>query len=693
MRAFIVRPFGTKRGMDFDHVGETLIGAALTQCGIEGRTTSEIMSPGNIRESMFELLLTADIVIADVTLHNANVYYELGIRHALRDRITVLLRGVGGELAELAPDAVPFDLLTDRYVAYPIGNPAEALGKLVAAISQGSASSASDSPVFKLLPKLRAPSPDDFLAVPVGFKECADRAIDRASKYAGTDTRDLYWGDLALLAREARSFPWARAGLRLIGRKQFDHKRHVGARATWEAILRNDESDLEANLKLSTIYQKLGNYNASNDAVERIRARTDLAPKLRAEEQALLGSNLKVQWLESLKASPPESTLESALFADSLKAYEEGFRADRNHYYSAINALALTVIRRELAERYPQQWELGQPDDDTFEPGEMASRELNRVKERIECLKAGVALALESADEFEAEQNAVWRAFTAADLRCLVSSDPRKVGLGYRQVIEKYRDAFPFAIDSARAQLNLLQTVGVLNDNVAAGLAAFPPVVKAQAGAPASARGRIVLFAGHCVDSSGRQNPRFPRTPEAKQAAAQAIDTRLQRVRARPGGVALGMASGRSGGDILFHEACKASGIATWLYLARPSAYFTNVAVNPADDDWASRFYTLLDERGEACRVLQDLDPDADPQAGLPKWFAQQPPYDVWHRNSAWMLFNALAFGPDRVTMILLWDKDPAGDDSGVTKRLVDLAEEIGVEVDVIDSKTVFGLA
>jgi hypothetical protein len=685
MRAFIVRPFGTKRGMDFDHVGETLIDAALTQCGIEGRTTSEIMSPGNIRESMFELLLTADIVIADMTLHNANVYYELGIRHALRDRITVLLRGVGGELAELAPDAVPFDLLTDRYVAYPIGNPAEALDKLVAAISQGSASSVSDSPVFKLLPKLRAPSPDDFLAVPVGFKECADRAIERASKYAATGTRDLYWGDLALLAREARSFPWARAGLRLIGRKQFDHQRHVGARATWEAILRNDESDLEANLKLSTIYQKLGNFNESNDAVERIRSRTDLPPSLRAEKQALLGSNLKAQWLESLKASPPESTLESGLFADSLAAYEEGFRADRNHYYSAINAVALRVIQRELAQLYPQQWELSQPDDDSLEPAEMASRELNRVKERIDSLKAGVALALESADQTEKEKNAVWRAFTAADLRCLVSSDPRKVGLGYRQVVEKYKDVSPIAINSARAQLILLQTVGVLRDNVAAGLAAFPPVDTAQAEAPAGARSRIVLFAGHCVDDAGRKNPRFPRTPEARQAAAQAIGKRLQRVCERPGGVELGMASGRSGGDILFHEACKASGVATWMYLARPRASFTNLAVRPADG-----FDTLYDELGATCRVLLDLDPDADPQVGLPKWFAQQPPYDVWHRNSVWMLFNALAFGPDRVTLILLWDKDPAGDDPGVTKKLVDLAEEIGVEVDIIDSKTVF---
>src|SRR3712207_2162240 len=116
MRAFIVRPFGTKAGIDFGKVEAELIAKALDELGIRGRTTTEIMRPGNIREDMFQLLLTADLVIADITLHNANVYYELGIRHALRDRITVLLRGMGKEGSGLAPDAVPFELLTDRYL-------------------------------------------------------------------------------------------------------------------------------------------------------------------------------------------------------------------------------------------------------------------------------------------------------------------------------------------------------------------------------------------------------------------------------------------------------------------------------------------------------------------------------------------------------------------------------------------------
>ena len=33
------------------------------------------------------------VVVADVTVHNANVFYELGIRHALRKRRSVMIKG------------------------------------------------------------------------------------------------------------------------------------------------------------------------------------------------------------------------------------------------------------------------------------------------------------------------------------------------------------------------------------------------------------------------------------------------------------------------------------------------------------------------------------------------------------------------------------------------------------------------
>src|ERR1700745_136391 len=119
-RAFVIRPFGTKKDsagteIDFERVHRELIDPALKQAGLDGGTTGEIIEAGNIREDAFALIIEADLVVCDVTLHNANVFYELGIRHALRKKRSVLIKG--GPVK----DGNPFDLLTDRYVRYEAG--------------------------------------------------------------------------------------------------------------------------------------------------------------------------------------------------------------------------------------------------------------------------------------------------------------------------------------------------------------------------------------------------------------------------------------------------------------------------------------------------------------------------------------------------------------------------------------------
>src|SRR5215469_5430647 len=130
--AFIVRPFGTQEGINFDHVEETLIDKALDALKISGRTTGEITRQGNIRSDMFQRLLTADLVVADVSIHNANVFYELGIRHALRARHTFLIRCKASKF--------PFDLQTDRYFEYDQEQPGASVEKLTKAMSETLAS-------------------------------------------------------------------------------------------------------------------------------------------------------------------------------------------------------------------------------------------------------------------------------------------------------------------------------------------------------------------------------------------------------------------------------------------------------------------------------------------------------------------------------------------------------------------------
>lgn len=85
-----------------------LIAPVLQSLGIKGGTTKAIAQAGSIRTDMFEPLLIADVVNADISIHNANVYYELSVRHSLRVRTTILVHA--------SRDEVPFDLKTDRYL-------------------------------------------------------------------------------------------------------------------------------------------------------------------------------------------------------------------------------------------------------------------------------------------------------------------------------------------------------------------------------------------------------------------------------------------------------------------------------------------------------------------------------------------------------------------------------------------------
>src|SRR5262245_46050434 len=215
MRAFIIRPFGTKGGIDFDLVESSLLGPALERIGIAGRTTLDIVRAGNIRIDMFQRLLTADLVIADVSIHNANVFYELGIRHALRGKRTFMVRSDG--------DQFPFDLETDRYFSYDHANPAASLELLVKALQQTLDSEGDDSPVFKLLPNLQSQDRSKFLAVPLDFREEVERAAAANQM-----------GRLSLFAEELKGFEWESEGLRVLGRAFFSRRAYSSAIAAWE---------------------------------------------------------------------------------------------------------------------------------------------------------------------------------------------------------------------------------------------------------------------------------------------------------------------------------------------------------------------------------------------------------------------------------------------------------------------------
>ena len=80
--AFVVMPFGKKKGpdegwIDFNSIYHDLIKPALMEAGFEPFRADEETVSGDILTDMFQELLLADLVIADLSIDNANVKFTL----------------------------------------------------------------------------------------------------------------------------------------------------------------------------------------------------------------------------------------------------------------------------------------------------------------------------------------------------------------------------------------------------------------------------------------------------------------------------------------------------------------------------------------------------------------------------------------------------------------------------------------
>ncbi|WP_153800555.1 TRAFs-binding domain-containing protein [Foetidibacter luteolus] len=96
-RCFVVMGFGIKtdlatgRKLNLDKSYQALIKPVVEGKGIACVRADEIRHSGSIDLEMYQQLLTSDIVIADISTANVNAFYELGIRHALKPRTTIII--------------------------------------------------------------------------------------------------------------------------------------------------------------------------------------------------------------------------------------------------------------------------------------------------------------------------------------------------------------------------------------------------------------------------------------------------------------------------------------------------------------------------------------------------------------------------------------------------------------------------
>src|ERR1700741_1853366 len=150
---FVLMPFGKKSidgiFIDFNEVYSSVIKTAIMEAGLEPIRDDEEMTDGIIHKPMFERLILCEYAVADLTSANANVFYELGVRHAIKPHTTILLFADSTRL--------PFDVSFLRALPYSLdpqgklkdtGSSVEALTKKLLSAKENKSN---DSPLFQLL--------------------------------------------------------------------------------------------------------------------------------------------------------------------------------------------------------------------------------------------------------------------------------------------------------------------------------------------------------------------------------------------------------------------------------------------------------------------------------------------------------------------------------------------------------------
>jgi conflict system pore-forming effector with SLATT domain/uncharacterized protein DUF4231/tetratricopeptide repeat protein len=659
MRAFVIRGFGTKAGVDFDRVHEELIAPALRQLGIDGGTAGDIVTAGNIREDMFLDLVMADVVVADVSIHNANVYYELGIRHATRNRSTVLIRA--------RIDEVPFDLRTDRYLSYDPDSAAGSVSQLVRVLRETLANERADSPVFQLLPGFTPAPHATLLGVPRELAEDIEQARDAGQA-----------GALRLLAEEVAGLRFEEAALRAVAQALEHVGDDAGAQLAWERVRRVHPEDLQANRALANVYRRLKESVPSNQAVTRALKSGTLSNADRAELWAHQGSNSKRLWMKQWRNAGEQDIMRVALRSPELKRsfqfYRRGFEEDLNHWYSGLNALAMAKIIVELAHRCPDDWRA------RFDTDAEADGELKALEAEIIWLTSTVRASLDSdrSRSFRADRTDFWIEVSAADFRLLTSDEPERVVGAYEAAMSPVIGSD--ARRSIREQVQMYRDLGVFVENAV-------PALALLAGTPDDATEKIhpLVFACRMTGAPGHADLQIPAGQEdaAKaeiKKAIRKIDEAAQNRQERT----IGMAGASNGGDLLFHEACHELGIETWAFLPIPKPAYRETAISGQTSRSADHYQAAL---RNASKVLTLARTET-----LPGWLLTRTDYSVWQRNNRWMLNHALASTVDNRVTVLALGNGEAADGPGGVADMVAAAQDRGAEVVTLDTVSLFGL-
>jgi hypothetical protein len=337
---FVIMGFGQKtdlatgRVLDLDKSYKNIIKPAVASAGYECVRADEIQHSGVIDVPMYEMLFAADLVVADLSTANLNAIFELGVRHALKPRATIIM-------AE-SKFTIPFDanhIVVRHYehlgpdIGFDEANRMQ--GELTILINALKGKEAVDSPVYTMLPDLQRPSRP--AATKMGVAAPAAQSQSVEDSYATTL-------QTAREAMDAGAFDFAKKKLQDIYKDQTvpgaDGKPKAARPFVIQQLALATYKAGEAKAKTDGPEQALAGYAEAEALLRQLDAETTTDP-----ETIGLWSAIHKRRAEMATRSPDERKQD---LTEAIRAAERGFIIKRD-YYNRTNLAYLLNLRASLS--------------------------------------------------------------------------------------------------------------------------------------------------------------------------------------------------------------------------------------------------------------------------------------------------------------------------------------------------------
>ncbi|MFN0058365.1 MAG: hypothetical protein ACKVX7_07895 [Planctomycetota bacterium] len=658
-RAFVVMPYGVKpveeaagsaHTIDFDRVYAELFEPALCIAEFEPFRADQGETSNDIRTDMYFELVTADLVLIDVSLPNPNVFYELGVRHGASPIGALLVSGGFSQR--------PFNIAPDRIFAYQgklwlasnsmdpeerrktVELEAERLGKVIRRAVEGQDRSVS-SPVYKELPGLR---PVDWADVRnARAKYFHGVVVDWEQRMRNANAE----GRLADLLTLAEDMPTPYHQKRLLfaaGKALISSLSFMAAKSVFEEIQRADPEHVGAIAQFGLLKNLTGRPQEARTMLEAHAAKNprDL------EVQRVLGRVYQDLWIErwkkcdSLSERQTQAMTNSGLAISAIRSFERDYLHDLNSFISGVSLVGLATLLEHLEKatgRTPAE-RLATDYLETAAAVRIAAREAAR---RAEVTNDGNAL--------------VWSIVSLGAL-ALLRGDGDEAERYYSRAACS-PSLTRFQLESIRLHLKICElldfqtSVATRVTEAINNTSSFMPIVKTLR--------RVFLCSGHMIDRPERATPRFPASKELPVRAR--LQQHLDDWKVGDGDLAI--CGGARGADLLFAELCLERGAELRICLPTDEAEFLTRSVRLKDSDWENRFFAAA-KRAKIVRQAECLGP-------APENLNAYRRHNAWMRNMARIEAN---WG--EIYALLVWDEIDGGDSPGGTAHFAREVERLG---------------